>query len=135
MVFHLADDDIVALTEELRAPTLRHEVDRGCRTRRKDDLGARLGSNKRPHTLARLLIEVGALLRKVVNPTMNIGIEFAVQTVDLVDHARRFLSRCATIQIDQRTAVHFTRKDRELFSYLVDVEHITSFPILQLSVR
>ncbi len=97
MVFHLADDDVVALAEEFRAPALRHKVDRGGRTCRKDDLGARFGTNKCAHSLACLLIELGRLLREVVNATMNICVQFAMQTVDFVDHARRFLRRRTAI--------------------------------------
>lgn len=123
MVLQLADDDIVALSDELVAPGIGHGIDRCRSTGREDDFLFLGSTDPRSDARAGRLVTFGHLLRKEMHAPMDVGIQLAVQPVDGLDHLQRFLGRSSAVEIDQRSAVDLASENRELPTYFVDVEH------------
>ena len=130
MVFHLADDDIIARVQESLAPRIGNGIYRSRSSRREDYLLALGSTYKHTHTLARLLIKLGSLLRQAMHATVDIGILLTMQTIHRLDNTLGLLRRSTTIEIDERLAVHLPAKNREIVTY-AEYIHIIISQVLQ----
>ena len=128
MVLHLADDDIIALAQELFAPRVGNGIYRSGSARREDNLLALGSTYKHTHALARLLVELGSLLRKTMHATVDIGILLAMQTIHSLDDTLGLLRRSTTIEVDERLTVHLATENREIVTYGIYI-HSTMFQV------
>jgi hypothetical protein len=71
---------------------------------------------------SRLLVGVGGLLRQVVHPTVNVGVETPVALGLGVECRLRLLSRGGVVEIGERLAVDGLVERREVGTDALDVE-------------
>ena len=128
VVLHLADDDIITLAQESLAPSVGNGIYRSGSARREDNLLALGSTYKHTHALARLLVELGSLLRKTMHATVDIGILLTMQTIHSLDNALGLLRRSTTIEVDERLAVHLATENREIVTYGIYI-HSTMFQV------
>ena len=130
VVFHLADDDIITLAQESLAPRIGDGIYRSGSSRREDYLLAIGSTYKHTHALARLLVELGCLLRKTMYATVDIGILLTMQTIHRLDNSLGLLRRSSTIEVDERLAIHLATENREIVTY-AEYIHIIKSQVLQ----
>ena len=122
MVFHLGGHDIVPATDETFAETVSHQIDRSRRPGSEDDFADRSGADIGPHRLAGSLVLLGTPLAHEMEPAMDVGVHFTVETVDRLDHAAGLLGRGAVVEIGQRLAVYRPREQRKIGPYFFYIE-------------
>jgi hypothetical protein len=127
MVLHLADHDIVARPEKTFAPCIRHRIERRSSSGRENDLLPGFRTDVLGDTSPGSLVHLGSLLRKKMNPPVDIGIRLPVQAIDRFDHALGFLRRSAAVQINQRLVVHAHPENREVPPDFFHIEHNAIF--------
>ena len=123
VVFHLADDDVVARMHEALAPGVGHRVERRRGPGREDHLLLRRGAQEGGNPLAGRLVARRGLLREQVHAAVDVGIQLAVQPVDGLDHRQGLLRRGSVVEVDQRPPVDFACEDRKHPTYLFNVQH------------
>ena len=74
MVLHLADYDIVARPEKAFAPRICHRIERRSSPSRENDLLPGFRTDVLGDTSPGSLVHLGSLLRKKMNPPVDIGI-------------------------------------------------------------
>ena len=117
VVLHLGDEDFVAFLHTGLAETGGYEIDALRSASGEDDFTRRTGIEKAAHRLASLFVEVGSLLGKEMNTTVDVGIHIIVFFRHRLNHLARFLRRGCIIEVDQGVlVVYLTRQDGEVFS-------------------
>ena len=123
VVFHLCDDDLIARLHLRFAERGSHQIDRFCRTTRKDDFLDFLGIDERAHLLTGSLMEIGSLLREIMHPAMHVGIHVEILIPHGIEHHERLLCGSRVIEIHQRLTIHLARQNREICPYLINIKH------------
>jgi hypothetical protein len=93
-----------------------------CGACRKNNFFAKAGIEKGFYQIPCLLISVGRLLRKRMDPTVNIGILISIIMHQGIDYLLGFLARGRIVKINQRLIVHLSEQDGEIGSYFVNCE-------------
>ena len=75
------------------------------------------------YILARLLVEIGHLLREAMHSAMDVGVDIAVKLVHPLDNAQGLLRSGPAVEIRQRLAVHLAVENGKIPAYVVYVEH------------
>ena len=99
--------------------TVCYEVDALCGASGEDNLFRLTGVDKLPHRLACRFVQVGSLLREVVNAAVDIGVDVEVFVAHGIKHAERFLRGGRIVEIDERAAVDLAAEDGEVGAYLL----------------
>ena len=86
-----------------------------------DDLVRVRGVEEALHVAARRLVLLGRDVREIVQAAVDVGVFVANRRGHRVDHRLRLLRRGAVVEIDERTAVHLAREDREVAANQLDV--------------
>ena len=123
VVFHLANNDLVALLHLTLAERLCHEVDGLSGATCEDNLFYLAGVDETAHPLTGSLMEVGGLLREVVNATMYIGIHVQVFVAHGIEHTQRLLRCGGVVEVDQRSAINLTRQNGEVLADGMGIVH------------
>ena len=123
VVLHGGNYHLVALAHKLIGKRRHHEVQRLGSSSGEYHLVGRLCVDKRSHLLSCRLMQVGGLLRQVVDTTVNIGVHVEIFISHRIEHTERLLCRCAVVQVYQRLAVHLAAQNRKILTYLVNVVH------------
>src|SRR6516164_4453354 len=101
-MFHGGDEDFVAGADLASAETGGDQIDPLGGAADKNDL-ARLGSVQKALDFdSGHFVFVGGPLTEVMDAAVNVGVLFAVESIQSVDDDLRFLSRGGIIQVDQR---------------------------------
>ena len=116
VMFHIGDNNLIALAEKCLAERIGHEIDAlGCTTG-ENDFGTLLRMDKPLHTLTRSFVQIGGILTQEMNTSMHIGIVMQISVCQLVDDAERLLSSSPVVEINKRLAVNRTIEYGEILS-------------------
>ena len=116
VMLHDRNNDLIAFRHELVAEGTDHQIQCLGSAAGEDNLLCLPGIDKLPHRLARRFVQVGGLLREVMNATMHVGIHVKIFVSHGIKHAQRLLCRCSIVEIDQRPVVNRTGKDRKILT-------------------
>src|SRR5262245_3659638 len=72
------------------------------------------GVEKRLNARAGFLVALGRRAREIMDPAMHISVLAGREFVHRLEHVLGLLRGRRIVEIDQRTAVHFAREDREI---------------------
>ena len=104
MVLHHRHDDLVALLHEF-AHAACHQIDGFGGATGKNNLLCLRCIDEAANGLAGCLMEVGGLLREIVDATVHVGIDVEVFLAHGIKHAQRLLRRGGIVEIHQRPVV------------------------------
>ncbi len=122
VVLHLGEQHLIALAQELAAPSLRDQVHRLRGSAREHDrLGPR-GAEEPGEVRASALEELGGLLAQHVEASMRVRVVVRVEVGHRVDHLLRLLRRGGAVQVDERPVAHRAREDGEVLADPLDVQ-------------
>ena len=127
VVFHLADDNLVALLHLALAERLCHEVDGLGGATCEDNLFYLAGVDETAHPLTGSLMEVGGLLREIVDATMYIGIHVQIFVAHGIEHTQRLLRCGGVVEVDQRSAIDLARQNGEVLTDGMGIVHGRGF--------
>jgi len=109
MVFHGGDYHLVARLHKALAKRRGDKVDAlGCSASKYYFVVA-TGINELTNGGSGGLVEVGCLLRKIVNTTMHVGIGVEILVLHGIEHAKGLLRCRPIVEVNQGFAVHFAR--------------------------
>ena len=123
VVLHRRDYYLVALANILSAERGSHKVDSLRRSAREDNLLRLLGIDKLAHLLACSLVQVGGLLREIVNSAMHVGIDVEILLTHGIEHLQWLLRRRGIVEIHERAVVDRATEYRKIMTYVVYVVH------------
>ena len=121
VMLHDGKNHLIPLLHKFIAETGYKQVDTFRRTAGKDYFIRAAGIDKLPHRLTRCLVQLRSLLRKKMHTAMHIGIDRIVLVRNGIYHLTGFLCGRTVIKVNQRLTIYFTRKYREISSYLLKV--------------
>ncbi|GAB1426057.1 hypothetical protein MASR2M16_32910 [Thauera terpenica] len=111
VVLHRGDEDLVAGAQLGPPPALRHEIDGFGGAAGEHDLFRMCGIDELLHGHARVVVELGGVLRQPMHAAVDVGVRFAVEAALGIDHRVRLLRGRAVVQIGQPAAVDRARED------------------------
>src|SRR5690606_3332272 len=114
MMFHRGEQNFVALFQIRPAPALGDKVDRFGGSAGEDYFFIFACIEKLPYRLPASFVQIGSMLRKPVNATVNIGIRLGVKAALGLDYLARLLGGGSVIQVNQTFAAHGPRKYRKI---------------------
>jgi hypothetical protein len=118
VVFHLREENHIALADETRAPGVCHQVDglRGA-TCEDDGLGGR-SADEAGDPFASLLELRGGAIAQLVQAAVDIGIVLLIKTRERVDDTPWLLAGGGIVEVDQGLAIDQLVQDRKLVPYV-----------------
>ena len=119
VMLHVGDQHLVALLHKRCTEGLCHEIDALSCSTGEDHLTRLPGIDEAAHLLTGSLVQVGGLLRQVMNAAMHIGIHVQIFFAHRIEHAERLLRCCRIIKINQRLIIYFPRQDGKVFTNLI----------------
>ena len=107
-MLHLCDKHFVT-SLHLRFTERRcHQINGFRRTTRKHYLFYLSGIDKLAHLFTSSLMQIGSLLRKIVNATMHIGIHVQVFVTHGIEHTEWFLRGSSIVEVYQRFTINLS---------------------------
>ena len=123
-MFHARNNHLVTRLHLRLTEGLGHQIDTFRGTTGKYDFLHFSRMDKLTHFLTGLLMQIGGPLRQEMDTTVHIGIHIIIFVNQRLYHLPRFLCRCPIIEINERFAVNLSRKNREIFPYLIYIVHL-----------
>ena len=116
MVLHDSDYHLVAFLHECLTEGRGHQIESLGGAAGEDDFIGGTGIDETAYGFTRLLVEVGGLLRKEVDPTMDVGIHIEVLLAHGIQYTQGFLCGGRIVEINQRTVVDRAREYGEVLA-------------------
>ena len=114
MVFHLADDNIIASPDVSPAPTIGHQIDAFGGTAHEHQLFQRTGIKESGRLLAYLLHPRRRFGAQGMDTTMDGSVTVAIKLGFGINHRFRFLRAGGAIEINQRLTINLAAQHREI---------------------
>ena len=121
MVLHCRNQHFVARLQPRPQKGVRNEIDALGRAAH-EDYFVRFDAQKLCNPGARALVGIGRALAQRVDAAVDVGVVAAVELVERVEHRPGLVRRRGVVKIDQRLAVDFLLKRREVSAQCHAVE-------------
>ena len=127
MVFHLRNDDFIAIVQECGSERMGYEVYRFRSAACKNDFSVVGGMEELLYTSSGVLVSVGGLLAEAVYAAMYVGVDAGIAIGNGFDDAARFLGRGGVVEVYQWFTVYFPGKNGKILPYFMYIQHSVFF--------
>ena len=124
MVFHCRYYHLIALFHELLRERRSHKIKTLCGAAGENNLLYLLCINELTNIFTGSLMQVGGLLREIMNTAVNIRIDVVVFLSHSIHHHTRLLRGSRIVEIYQRFAIHLAAQYREFFPHFIYIVHL-----------
>ena len=123
MVLHHRKDYFVAFFQEGFSEGISHKIYALCGATRENDFARAASIYKLAHSFARCLMQLRSLLRKIVNPSVHIGVHLCIFTHNGINHTLRLLRCGSIVKVNKRMLVDLSRKYWKILTIGVHRNH------------
>ena len=114
VMFQLGEQNFVARLQVLQRPSCRDEVDALGGAAGEDDFLRGAGVDELRDAFARGFVGAGRTIAQFMNTPVNVGVVVLVVALDRIKDGTGLLRCGGAVEVDERMAVDFLIKDREI---------------------